>query len=90
LFVDAYGRCWFVVPGNVGYIPPVTGSASLDLKPEPMQTPDVPETTPDVPDDTPAPETLPSEPSGVIGMLEGAWASLMEWVGSVSGGLTGA
>jgi len=90
LFVDAYERCWFVVPGNVGYIPPMTGSASLDLNPEPVQTPDVPETTPDVPDDTPAPETLPSEPSGVTGMLEGAWASLMEWVGSVSGGLTGA
>ncbi|MFY1643070.1 hypothetical protein ACK11Z_04950 [Methanoculleus bourgensis] len=91
LFVDTYGRCWFVVPGNVGYIPPMTGSASLDLNPEPVQTPDVPETTPDVPDDTPAPETPPpSEPSGVTGMLEGAWASLMEWVGSVSRGLTGA
>jgi len=23
LFVDAYGRCWFVVPGHVGYIPPL-------------------------------------------------------------------
>jgi len=90
LFVDAYGRCWFVVPGNVGYIPPMTGSASLDLYPEPMQTPDVPETTPDVPDDTLAPEAPPNEPPGVLGMLEGAWASLMEWVGTVSGGLTGA
>jgi ligand-binding sensor domain-containing protein len=52
LFIDADGRCWFVVPGNVGYIPPITGSATLDLKAVPVQTPDAPE-TPALP--TPAP-----------------------------------
>jgi len=45
LFIDAYGRCWFVVPGNVGYIPLMTGSVTLDLKPESVQASDVLETT---------------------------------------------
>ncbi|MFY9545949.1 MAG: hypothetical protein WAQ44_05510, partial [Candidatus Methanoculleus thermohydrogenotrophicum] len=83
LFIDAYGRCWFVVPGNVGYIPLMTGSVTLDLKPESVQASDVLETTPNIPDDIPAPEETPrGKPSGVIGMLEDAWASLVERIGN--------
>ncbi len=81
LFIDADGRCWFVVPGNVGYIPPMTGSATLDLKAVPVQQ--VPETVFNVSDETPTPDLPSGEPAGVIGMLEGAWASLTGWIGTV-------
>jgi len=77
LFIDADGRCWFVVPGNVGYIPPMAGHATLDLAAAPVLAPHEPE--------TPASETptadIPSvEPAGVPDMLSGAWASFVEWV----------
>jgi len=77
LFIDADGRCWFVVPGNVGYIPPMAGHATLDLAAAPVLAPH--ETV------APASETptadIPSvEPVGVPDMLSGAWASFVEWV----------
>ena len=77
LFIDADGRCWFVVPGNVGYIPPMAGHATLDLAAAPVLAPH--ETV------APASETptadIPSvEPAGVPDMLSGAWASFVEWV----------
>ena len=77
LFIDADGRCWFVVPGNVGYIPPTAGHATLDLAAAPVLAPHETE--------TPASETptadIPSvEPAGVPDMLSGAWASFVEWV----------
>ncbi|MFA5614412.1 MAG: hypothetical protein WC993_08090, partial [Methanoculleus sp.] len=74
LFVDAYGRCWFVVPGNVGYLPPMAGSPSLDLKP--VEMPDVPATAPVT--ELPAPEETPES-------IEGIWAVLMEWLGRIRG-----
>lgn len=85
LFVDADGRCWFVVPGNVGYIPPMAGSITLDLRAVPIETPDAPETP--LPQ-TPVPEVTPDEqPPGV---LESMWASLATWAGSVIGRIAGA
>jgi len=77
LFIDADDRCWFVVPGNVGYIPPMAGHATLDLAAAPVLAPH--ETV------APASETptadIPSvEPAGVPDMLSGAWASFVEWV----------
>lgn len=86
LFLDANGRCWFVVPGNVGYLPPMTGpSAKLDLKAAPVQTPDVTATTLPLPSDTPVlPETAREKPSRAVDLLEGAWNSLQEWIGAVS------
>ena len=78
LFVDADGRCWFVVPGNVGYIPPLTGSATLDLSAVPVrQTPDAAETSPP---QTPAPAVTPEETAG---LFEGVRAFLAEWIGRV-------
>jgi ligand-binding sensor domain-containing protein len=77
LFVDADGRCWFVVPGNVGYIPPMAGSATLDLSAVPMQTP---EATGTVSGSAPAPEETPGEPAG---MLEEMWASFEAWIRAV-------
>jgi ligand-binding sensor domain-containing protein len=84
LFVDAYGRCWFTVPGNVGYIPPMTGSATLDLSAVYVETPGAGETPlPEIP----VPEAAPGEPAGV---LEEIWASLAAWVGSMIGRASGA
>ncbi len=84
LFVDAYGRCWFVVPGNVGYIPPMTGSATLDLSAVHVQMPGAGETPlPEIP----VPEAAPGEPAGV---LEEMWASLAAWAGTVIGRVSGA
>ncbi|WP_292520674.1 hypothetical protein [Methanoculleus sp.] len=83
LFVDASGRCWFVVPRNVGYIPLIAGSPSLDLSAVSTQTPEVLETT--LPR-TPAPEVTPGESQEV---LENAWASLVGWFGSVVGRVSG-
>jgi len=69
LFVDADGRCWFVVPGNVGYIPPTAEPASLGLSAVPVQqTPDATKTPRP---QTPAPAATPGEPAG---LLEGVWA----------------
>lgn len=79
LFVDAYGRCWFVVPGNVGYLPPMTDSPSLDLKP--VEMPDVPATAPAI--ELPAPEETPEA-------IEGIWAVLLEWFGRIGGFFWGA
>ncbi|MDV2482331.1 hypothetical protein F8E02_10030 [Methanoculleus sp. Wushi-C6] len=84
LFVDADGRCWFVVPGNVGYIPPITEPATLTLSAVPVEVPDLP-ATPAPP--TPAPDATPEEPAG---MLESIRASLAAWVGSVSARVAGA
>ena len=81
LFVDAEGRCWFVVPGNVGYIPQMAGHATLGMKAIPVLLEQ--EVTPVA---IPAPEVLSDEPDGIF---SGAWASLMEWVRAVSGMLTG-
>ncbi len=79
LFFDAAGRCWFVVPGNVGYIPPMTGSATLDLRAVPVQQ--APEATVNVSSGAGAPpEETPGEP---VGLLEGVWASFEEWLGAV-------
>ncbi len=75
LFVDAEGRCWFVVPGNVGYIPRIAGHATLDLKAVP-----VPHETEATPVATPAPAVLSDEPAGIQEVLSGAWASFVEWV----------
>ncbi len=80
LFIDADGRCWFVVPGNVGYIPPMTDSATLDLSAVPVQIPDVPETP--LPQ-TPAAEETSGEPAG---LLDGVWAFFEGWIGAVSPG----
>ncbi|WP_301677526.1 hypothetical protein [Methanoculleus methanifontis] len=68
LFVDAYGRCWFVVPGNVGYIPPTAGHATLDLSAVPVPTPMVTETP--LPQ-TPAPAVTAGESAR---LFEGVWA----------------
>jgi len=85
LFVDAYGRCWFTVPGNVGYILPMAGGATLELSAVPVQTPDAPETP--LPE-LPVPEAVDEEqPDGV---LEEIWASFAAWVGSVIGRASGA
>jgi len=86
LFIDADGRCWFVVPGNVGYIPPMTGPATLDLKAVPVQVPYEPEVTVNVSSETPTPDI----PAGIPEMLSGAWASFAEWIGGVGARLTGA
>ena len=77
LFIDADGRCWFVVPGNVGYIPPTAGHATLDLAAAPVLAPHEPE-TPAI--ETPAVDIPSVEPAGVPDMLSGAWASFVEWV----------
>ena len=77
LFIDADGRCWFVVPGNVGYIPPMAGHATLDLAAAPVLAPHEPE-TPAI--ETPAVDIPSVEPAGVPDMLSGAWASFVEWV----------
>ncbi len=77
LFIDADGRCWFIVPGNVGYIPPMTNSTTLDLSAVPVQTP---ETAVNGSSDAPAPGETPGEPAG---MLDGVWASLEAWIGAV-------
>ncbi|WP_250988093.1 hypothetical protein [Methanoculleus oceani] len=77
LFIDADGRCWFVVPGNVGYIPPMTDSATLDLSAVPVQTPEVAGT---VSGSAPAPEETPGEPAG---LLDGVWAFFEGWIGAV-------
>lgn len=90
LFIDADGRCWFVVPGNVGYIPPMTGHATLDLTAAPVLIPCEPEATDNVSGETPAPDIPSGEPAGIPEMLAGAWASFAEWVGAVSARLTGA
>ncbi len=74
LFVDAAGRCWFVVSGNVGYIPPMTGSATLDLSAVPVQ---VPEAAVNASYDTPAPEETPDE---TVGLFEEMWASFTAWI----------
>ncbi|WP_292393358.1 hypothetical protein [Methanoculleus sp. UBA303] len=90
LFIDADGRCWFVVPGNVGYIPPMTGPATLDLKAVPVQVPYEPEVTVNVSSETPTPDIPAGEPAGIPEMLSGAWASFAEWIGGVGARLTGA
>lgn len=86
LFIDADGRCWFVVPGNVGYLPPMTGSATLDLSAVPVQVPEAAEVTVSVSSETPTPDIPSGEPAG---MLEGAWAFFEEWVGAVRARLSG-
>jgi len=89
LFIDAAERCWFVVPGNVGYIPLPAGLASLDLSAVSTQTtPEVPVTTapPETPQETPAPEVTPGvTPGESQGALERVWASLGGRLGSVIG-----
>lgn len=80
LFVDAYGRCWFVVPGNVGYIPPMTELATLDLSAVPVPTPVTTE-TPLPP--TPAPVERPEESAG---LFDGIWAFFEGLIGAVSRG----
>lgn len=87
LYIDAYDRCWFVVPGNVGYIPLMDGSDPLDLKPEPIQS--GPGATPSIPDDIPTPEETAGERPGVIDMVKEAWASFTGWIGTIKGGLNG-
>ncbi len=77
LFIDADGRCWFVVPGNVGYIPPMAGHATLDLAAAPVLAPHETEAAPV---ETPTADTPSVEPAGVPDMLSGAWASFVEWV----------
>jgi len=77
LFIDADGRCWFVVPGNVGYIPPMAGHATLDLAAAPVLAPHETE-TPAI--ETPTVDIPSVEPAGVPDMLSGAWASFVEWV----------
>jgi ligand-binding sensor domain-containing protein len=80
LFVDAAGRCWFVVPGNVGYVPPMTGSATLDLSAVPVPTPVVTETP--LPQ-TPAPVETSGEPAG---LFDGVLAFFEGLFGAVSRG----
>lgn len=80
LFVDAAGRCWFVVPGNVGYVPPTTGSATLDLSAVPVPTPVVTETP--LPQ-TPAPVETSGEPAG---LFDGVWAFFERLIGAGSRG----
>ena len=78
LFIDADGRCWFVVSGNVGYVPPMTEADVLALSAVPTQTPEAHEGTVETSTGAQTP-TPTGEPAGV---LEGAWASLMEWLGA--------
>lgn len=80
LFVDAAGRCWFVVPGNVGYVPPMTGSATLDLSAVPVPTPVVTETPLS---QTPAPVETSGEPAG---LFDGVWAFFEGLFSAVSRG----
>ena len=77
LFVDAYGRCWFVVSGSVGYIPPMAGHAALSLSAAPVPTPVATE-TPLPP--TPAPVVTPKEAAG---LFEGVWAFFEGFFGAV-------
>ncbi|KAF5029913.1 MAG: hypothetical protein PHT97_11970 [Methanoculleus sp.] len=87
LFIDAFGRCWFVVPGNVGYIPPATGSATLDLSAVPVPAP---EATQNVSAEVLMPDLPSGEPAGISEMLSGVWVSFAEWIGGVGARLTGA
>lgn len=80
LFVDAYGRCWFVVPGSVGYIPPMAGHAALSLSAAPVPTPDATE-IPLPP--TPAPVVTQKEAAGPF---EGVRAFFEGLFGAVSRG----
>jgi hypothetical protein len=78
LFVDAYGRCWFVVPGNVGYIPPVAEHTALALSAVPVQeTPEATETLPPL-----TPEMTTVEESA-LGLFEGIRALIEGWIGAV-------
>ncbi|KDE55722.1 hypothetical protein [Methanoculleus sp. MH98A] len=80
LFVDADGRCWFVVPGNVGYIPPMTEHATLDLSAVPVPTP--------VMNETPLPQT-PTQvetPGEAAGLFEGVLAFFEGLIGAGSRG----
>ena len=79
LFIDADGRCWFVVPGNVGYIPLKTGAATLDLFAAPVPAP---EATLNVSAEVLTPDLPASEPAGV-------WALFEEWIGAVRARLSG-
>lgn len=84
IFVDAYGRCWFVVPGNVGYIPLTVGSDFIDLKPGPVQTTIVPETAaPGMADSTPIPRKAPHLKQ--LGLFEGVWRSFVECIDTAKG-----
>ncbi|MDN5340776.1 MAG: hypothetical protein PWQ30_1885 [Euryarchaeota archaeon] len=74
LFIDAYGRCWFVVPGNVGYIPLTSGHAVLDLSAAPAPTP---VTTATPPPSTPAPATTPEEAAGLFDGLQAFFEGLI-------------
>lgn len=80
LFVDADGRCWFIVPGNVGYIPQMTEHATLDLSAAPVPAPEVTETP------------LPRTPTQVetleeaAGLFEGVWAFFEGLIGAGSRG----
>ncbi|KLK87354.1 hypothetical protein SZ63_11340 [Methanoculleus sediminis] len=78
LFVDGDGRCWFVVAGNVGYIPPRTERATLDLSAVPVPTPDATETP--LP---PAPVETPEESAG---LFDGVWAFFEGLIGAASVG----
>ncbi|SCL75199.1 hypothetical protein L21_1091 [Methanoculleus chikugoensis] len=80
LFVDAYGRCWFVVPGNVGYIPPTAGHATLDLSAVPVPTP--------VATETPLPQTTApaATPEESAGLFDGVRAFFEGLFGAVSRG----
>jgi len=80
LFVDAVGRCWFVVPGYVGYIPPMTGSATLDLSAVPVPTPVVTETPLPI---TPAPVETSGESAGLFDEI---WAFFEGLFGAVNRG----
>jgi len=82
LFIDADGRCWFVVPGNVGYIPLTTGAATLDLSGVPVPAPAATQNV--------SPEALtPNLSSSDAGVLDGAWALFEAWISAVRARLSG-
>lgn len=78
LFIDACGRCWFVVPGSMGYMPPMMEHTTLDLSAIPAQE------KPDAKDTPlsriPAPEATVEEAAG---LFEEIWALFEEWIGVV-------
>ena len=79
LFVDASGRCWFVVPGNVGYIPPVAEHTALVLSAVPVR--EMPEATETPFLSTPAPEATIEE--STPGLFEGIRALIEGWIAAV-------
>jgi ligand-binding sensor domain-containing protein len=98
LFVDAAGRCWFIVPGNVGYMPVPEEIVTIDVHaaPIPASTATEPVYTGEEQQVSP-PERSASDgeyrlfgiPGEVARALVETGGSLQEWINAISIQLTG-